>query len=107
MFRNNQVLVKLPDINYTFDQLDMGDVVQLWINHLGDSPLQGGVHPKVEMAETSMCRSLSVQQKVSKKVLDIQKDLDRKCWVNASNPSLDPRHGSVFLITDFMVIELS
>ena len=39
-----------------------------------NAALQGGVHPKVEMAKTSVCRSLSVQHKVSKQMSDIQKE---------------------------------
>ena len=35
--------------------------------------LQGGVHPKVEMAKTSACKSLCVQLNVSKHMLDTQK----------------------------------
>lgn len=44
------------------------------MNHLGDSPLQGVAHPKVEMVKASMCRSLTVQQKMSKQVLDIRRE---------------------------------
>ena len=35
--------------------------------------LQGGVHPKVEMAKTSACKSLCVQRNVSQHMLDTQK----------------------------------